>query len=103
MFRPPGEPNGVPHPGDGALSTVTLERAELAAPRGFEKVLVADPDEDRAGQGSRDVIGARFGGKAGGTDVDLFRAHPDANALPLSPARIGRDVDGIAPGERDQG
>src|ERR1700730_17183702 len=102
MFWPPGEPNGVPHPGDGALSTITLERAELAAPRGLEKVLVADPDEDRAGQRSRDVIGARLWDEAWGTDVDLFRAHPDANALALSPSRLDRNADGIAPGERHQ-
>src|ERR1700730_10932121 len=102
MFRPPGEPNRVPHPGDGTLSPVTLERAELPATRGLEKVLVADADEDRAGQGSRDVIGARLGGKAGGTDVDLLRADSDAKALALSPSRIDRNADGVAPGERHQ-
>src|ERR1700737_2904170 len=102
MFWPPGEPNGVPHPGDRALSPVTLERAELPAPWGLEKVLVADADEDCAGQGSRDVVDARLGDKAWWTDVDLFRAHPDPNALALSPSRLDRNADGIAPGERHQ-
>src|SRR3984893_16066937 len=102
MFWPPGEPNGVPHPGDGALSTITLERAELAAPRGLEKVLVADPDEDRAGQGSRDVIGARLWDEAWGTDVDLFRAAPHAHALALSPSRLARNADGAGTGEGHQ-
>src|ERR1700736_1930273 len=97
MFWPPGEPNRVPHPGDGALSPVPLEGAELPAPRGLEKVLVADADEDRAAQGSRDVIGSWLGGNARGTDVDLFRAHPDPKALALPPQRIGWNADGIAP------